>query len=237
MDLSIVFGTYNRYSLLVDCVESIRQSVGDLSYEIIVVDGGSTDGSREYLAVQPDVVFLGEWHLEGAIKAFNKGFSLAKGWAVVNINDDIIIIGDCLKWAYDYLRQHSEGVAQVAFVFDTAFNGQFRRGDMVHGCQAANFGMSQRILGEYVGWWGTTYHTYGGDTECSAKYWEIGWQVHSLEHCKVHHVEAQDALRRSNDAAPRFWSIWTPERVRQFPTVPKPRSEIEAELAKRGKLW
>jgi GT2 family glycosyltransferase len=237
MDLSVVFGTHNRLQFLLDCIGAIRSSVGDLKYEIVVVDGGSTDGSREYLAVQQDVVLVGEHVLEGAIKAFNKGFSLTRGWAVANINDDVIVIGDCLKRAYDYLRHFQESVAQVAFIFDVRLSGQFRRGDTVHGCQAANFGMSQKLLGDYVNWWGNTYHTYGGDTECSIKYWEIGWQVHSVGNCKVHHMEVHDALRRPNDAANHFWSVWTPERVAAFPKTPKPRSEIEAEMAKRVRLW
>jgi GT2 family glycosyltransferase len=239
MNLSIVFGTYNRFSLLKDCVESCRQSVGDLSYEFVIADGGSTDGSREWLATQNDVVLLGEWRLEGAIQAFNKAFSLASGWAVVNINDDIIIIGDCLKQAYDYLQQHQNEVAQAAFMFDTAFNGQFRRGDVVHGRQAANFGMSQRLIGDYVGWWGNTYHTYGGDTECSIKYWEIGWKVVSLDQCKVHHAQIHDELRRDNDAAGHFWDIWTADRVAQFPKTPLSRKAMEEELARKGikRLW
>ena len=154
MNLSIVFGTYNRMAYLVDCIESIRVSAGHLGYEIIVVDGGSTDGSREYLATQPDVVFLGERTLEGAIKAFNKGFSLARGWAVCNINDDIIFIGDCLGRAWQHLQDWQEKVAQVSFCFDTAHDGKFRRGDTPHGRQCANFGISQRVIGDYVGWWG-----------------------------------------------------------------------------------
>lgn len=236
MDLSIVFGTHNRMKYLVDCVESIRASVGDLDYEIIVVDGGSTDGTRPYLAAQPDVVFLGEWNLEGAIKAFNKGFALARGWAVSNINDDIVFIGDCLNRAWHNLHQRQERVAQVSFCFDTAHDGKFRRGDTPHGRQCANFGMSQRVIGDYVGWWGKDYHTYGGDTVVSMKYWQLGWQVRHLEDCKVHHLLVRDALRRPNDAAEHFFQYWTAERVASFPATP---IISRAEMAKRKlvRLW
>ena len=236
MDLSIVFGTYNRKECLLDCIESIRHSVGSLSYEIIVVDGGSTDGSREYLATQPDVVFLGERCLEGAIKAFNKGFALARGWAVSNINDDIIFIGDCLSRAWQHLQDWQEKVAQVSFSFDTAHDGKFRRGDTPHGRQCANFGISQRVIGDYVGWWGTDYYTYGGDTVVGMKYWELGWQVRHLEDCKVHHLMLQDALRRRNDAADHFFQVWTKERAASFSARPV---VSRAEMAKRKlvRLW
>jgi glycosyltransferase involved in cell wall biosynthesis len=236
MDLSIVFGTHNRKPYLTDCIESIRASVGDLKYEIIVADGGSTDGSREYLATQRDVLLLGEWRLEGAIKAFNKCFALARGWAVCNINDDIIFIGDCLNRAWHHLRDWQERVAQVAFCFDSAHDGKFRRGDVIHGKQCANFGISQRVIGDYVGWWGETYHTYGGDTEVSIKYWQLGWQVRHVEDCKVHHVQVRDELRRPNDAAKHFFQVWTKERVASFP--PRPLISRE-EMAKRKlvRLW
>lgn len=235
MDLSIVFGTYNRKPYLVDCMESIRASVGDLKYEIVVVDGGSTDGSRELLATQRDVVLLGEWNLEGAIKAFNKGFTLARGWAVANINDDIVFIGDALNRAWHHLRDWQERVAQVAFCFDTCHDGKFRRGDTPYGRQCANFGISQRVIGDYVGWWGRFYHTYGGDTEVSMKYWQLGWQVRHLEDCKVHHAQVVDALRRENDAAKHFFQYWTAERVAAFPTTPTiSRDEMERKLVR---LW
>ena len=230
MDLSVVFGTYNRKKHLVDCIESIRVSVGSLNYEIIVVDGGSTDGSREWLVTQKDVVLLGEWRLEGAIRAFNKGFFLARGWAVVNVNDDIVFIGDCLRQAHKYLWANQGQVAQVAFVHDTSLNGQWRPGDVVHGRLCANFGMAQRLIGDYVGWWGTSYHTYGGDTEASMKYWELGFRVEARDDCKVHHIQVHDALRRENDAAGQFFMVWTKERVGEFPTTP---TVSHAEMAKR----
>jgi len=236
MDLSVVFGTYNRRKHLLDCIESVRHSVGGLSYEIVVADAGSTDGGRELLATQPDVVLLGERSLDGAVVAFNKAFSLARGWSVCNCNDDNVFIGDCLEKAYRYLWAHQERVAQVAFAHDESFNGNFRRGDVISGKQCANFGLAQRLIGDYVGWWGETYHTYGGDTEVSMKYWELGYEVHFLPDCRVHHARVHDSLRRANDAAGRFYKIWTPERIKSFPRSP---SVTREEMAKRKvvRLW
>jgi glycosyltransferase involved in cell wall biosynthesis len=39
-------------------VEQVRRTVGDRDYEIVVVDQGSHDGSRAWLAAQPDVQLL-----------------------------------------------------------------------------------------------------------------------------------------------------------------------------------
>ena len=229
MDLSIVFGTYNRYSLLVDCIESIRQSVGNLHYEIIVVDGGSTDGSRQYLANQPDVVFLGEWELEGAIRAFNKGFSLTKGWATCQLNDDCVCIGSVLSDAYHYLRANQDAVGQIAFYFDTACNGQFRRGDIVNGFVTANLGMCQTLLGHAVGWWGQEDHTYGGDNRLSMEIWQLGYKVVALEQFKVHHIGDHGGPRRPNLDASNFWARWGGREI-AIPPVPISREELEGRV-------
>lgn len=100
--LAIVLGTYNRLVYLRECVKSIRDAVVPApggtglhpidQYKIIVVDGGSTDGSREWLAEQRDVIPIGQTGpLTGAVVAFNLGFGLAvdSGYEyIANGNDD-----------------------------------------------------------------------------------------------------------------------------------------------------
>jgi GT2 family glycosyltransferase len=55
--VSIVIPTFNRKDRLVRCLDKIRRNVRT-PHETIVVDGGSTDGTREWLLGQPHV-FLG----------------------------------------------------------------------------------------------------------------------------------------------------------------------------------
>ena len=55
-DLSIVLGSKNRKGLIKATIDSIRNNGFDGTLEIIVVDGGSTDGTCDWLAKQTDVI-------------------------------------------------------------------------------------------------------------------------------------------------------------------------------------
>lgn len=85
--VSIVVPTYNRLSRLQCCIDKIRRNAV-CPKEIIVVDGGSTDGTREWLAAQSDLRVILEAQREGAVAAFNKGFRIATGCYVMWLNDD-----------------------------------------------------------------------------------------------------------------------------------------------------
>ena len=56
--LSIVIGTYNRRILLQNCIRSIRMNGITLPYEIIVIDGGSNDGTEKWLVRQRDILTI-----------------------------------------------------------------------------------------------------------------------------------------------------------------------------------
>ncbi len=45
IDLSVVIVSYNTKKLILDCIESLAKNTKGISYEVIVVDNASTDGS------------------------------------------------------------------------------------------------------------------------------------------------------------------------------------------------
>src|SRR4051812_38339674 len=95
--VAAVFATYNRIIHLKNAVESLRAAMrSGIEHDIIVVDGGSTDGSREWLAAQSDVILIGQrGPLTGAVKAFNLGFSYAVEndyEYVFHFNDDAVLL-------------------------------------------------------------------------------------------------------------------------------------------------
>ena len=56
VDLSIIILAWNARELVLDCVASIQAAALEISYEVIVVDNGSTDGGAAAIRRQfPEV--------------------------------------------------------------------------------------------------------------------------------------------------------------------------------------
>ena len=87
MDISIVTPVFNSIRWIDLCVRSVRYALQGQSYEHILVDGGSTDGTLEYLKQQQDIrLILGPDR--GMYDALNKGMAAARGRTVGHLNAD-----------------------------------------------------------------------------------------------------------------------------------------------------
>jgi len=86
-DISIVTPVFNSTRWIDLCVRSVRHALQGQSYEHIVVDGGSTDGTLEYLKQQQDIrLILGPD--KGMYDALNKGMASARGRILGHLNAD-----------------------------------------------------------------------------------------------------------------------------------------------------
>ncbi len=226
--VSVIFGTYNRIALLKPAIESIRRAVGPLTYEIVVTDGGSTDGTREWLAAQKDVVLVGMRCLQGAVRAFNQAWSVSRGLYIANFNDDAEYVGNCLEQGVRaFAAPNHENVGQFAFQLNTEAGWDIQ---YVNGYQYANFGIGKREVVERVcekqggreHYWNPIYHTYAADCEHSCWIWKMGLRVLGLEGARVADKGAKDALRERNEKINEgkgdsnlFWTRWNrPEDIK-----------------------
>ena len=86
LHLSIIVATLNRKRMLLQALDSIYSQDFPTS-EIIVVDGGSTDGTIKAVRSLPRVTLL-PGPDQGLYHAFNKGLSQARGEVVGILNSD-----------------------------------------------------------------------------------------------------------------------------------------------------
>lgn len=224
----VVTGTYNRMRLLKDAIYSIRRATGGIDYEIVVVDGGSKDGTRHWLHKQDDIhVIEQELPLSGAVSAFNLGFAYAvdrDAQYVMHLNDDCIIESkDAIVIGAEILAA-SSSLGAVAYAFD--LRGKWNH-EYVNGFPYVNFGIIRAKAGKEVArrqgdptgraWWNPIYRTYGADSEFGAWLHVLGWGVHKSNECRVHDRagEVNDELRRLNQSnnpnrhdSILFWKRW-----------------------------
>lgn len=87
MKLSVVTPNFNSARWLPDCAASVRHAGAGRDFEHWVVDGGSTDGSLDFLKAHPEL----HWHSEpdhGLYDALNKGIARASGEIIGHLNAD-----------------------------------------------------------------------------------------------------------------------------------------------------
>jgi GT2 family glycosyltransferase len=88
---SIIIPTLNQAEYLRMCVDSIFRHT-DVPYEIIVVDNGSTDRTREYLeAMRGRIRYRLLDRNHGFAGAVNRGLMMAKGRTIVVLNNDTLV--------------------------------------------------------------------------------------------------------------------------------------------------
>lgn len=89
--ISIIISTYNCGQKIEKTLQSILSQNRDL-FELIVIDGASTDATLDYLRKYKDDLTLVSEKDDGIYYAFNKGIDLANGKYLYFIG-----AGDCLK--------------------------------------------------------------------------------------------------------------------------------------------
>ena len=100
MNVSIVIPTYNRKPILIKCLHALEnQKLNKLidSYEIIVVDDGSTDGTTEWIKENlrnlPHVVLHEQEH-GGPALGRNLGVLKSTGDVIIFIDSDLVVVNN-----------------------------------------------------------------------------------------------------------------------------------------------
>jgi GT2 family glycosyltransferase len=99
VQVSFVIPLYNNLALTRACVASLQATLpAGLAHEIILVDDGSTDGTREWLKTlaAPFRVVLNDRNLGYAV-ANNRAVALARGELLALLNNDLVLLPGWLE--------------------------------------------------------------------------------------------------------------------------------------------
>jgi hypothetical protein len=110
LDVSAIVISLNSKHYLAGCLDSLQRSEWrDKTYEILVVDNGSTDGTIELLRDSyPEVRLIANRRNVGFCPAGNQGARAARGRYLLFLNDDILILGDAIAALVEWMDQHRD---------------------------------------------------------------------------------------------------------------------------------
>lgn len=103
IDVSIIIVTMNSMKTLPALLQSIsNENTPAISFEIIVVDNCSTDGTREYIhANYQNIKIIENSEIKGFAENNNIGIKLSSGKIIALINPDIVISSEVFEHVAD----------------------------------------------------------------------------------------------------------------------------------------
>lgn len=108
IDVSFIIVSWNAKDYLLECLESIDKTVTDQSYEVIVVDNGSTDGSPDAVTAQyPETQLIATGENLGFAKGNNVGLRASKGRYLCLLNSDTVLLPGTVKTLCEYMDANS----------------------------------------------------------------------------------------------------------------------------------
>ncbi len=113
VDVSIVIVNWNTRRLLLDCLASVYHCISGLTFEVFVVDNGSTDGSVAAVQAEyPAVTVIANSDNRGFAAANNQALRRMTGQYALLLNSDAVLTEGAVEKLYTFMeRQPDAGIA------------------------------------------------------------------------------------------------------------------------------
>lgn len=109
-DVLVVIVTYNSADVITALLDSLPAALGSLSADVVVVDNGSSDGTRQLLQQRSDCRVI-ESENVGYAAGINRGVAAAgPAHSVLVLNPDVVLDADCVPVMHAELRSPGVGI-------------------------------------------------------------------------------------------------------------------------------
>ena len=224
--VSILLTCYNHIRYLPACVEGVRKQ-SFRGFEIVAIDDGSTDGTREWLSQQPDIRCIFNPKNLGTYETLNIGLRETQSEFVAVLNDDDLWEPEKLARQVELLEANpkvglvhtggsfidGEGRRQsgnpLGFAFPTFETGDVLLSLVYENKVIASAALIRRECFEKLGEFNPDYFG-SGDWEMwvrIAERYDFGFVDEPLTHYRVHGANASHKLDRiwRDDEKLRTW--------------------------------
>jgi GT2 family glycosyltransferase len=203
--LVILVATYNRLHLLRRVVDSIIRGTR-CSFEIIVIDGGSTDGTIEYLKSHPDITPVFQGKLLGTARAYNRVWRHIESKYTCWLSDDTEVVEGSLDLAVNILESNPE-IGMVGLKMKDVVgpwkNVPYMGSVSMYGIINCNHGVLRVDSLRSVGYFNESYRAYMIDPDltasilCTGKSVVLTKSISILHHREwAENVDVKDKIKR-----------------------------------------
>lgn len=224
-DCSIIIPVWNNAALTRQCLTALAQVTDGVTFEVVVVDNGSTDGVQDFLhTLGGDIQVIRNQDNLGFAKACNQGARAARGKYLVFLNNDTIPLQGWLAPLIEEVRAHSDvavvgskllyedGTIQhagVAFSREWFMPYHIYRGVDAHAtsvsrrreldCVTAACMLVRRDVFEEVGGFDEGYRNGFEDVDLCLKIREKGRKIIYQPQSVLYHLESRTPGRKAHD--------------------------------------
>lgn len=189
--LVVLVATYNRLNPLKRTLDSIASGTR-CPHEVIVIDGGSTDGTIEYLQSNPSVTPVFQGRLLGHTRAFNEVWRQVESKYTCWLCADTELVEGSLDLAIEILESNPE-IGMVALKMKDTMGGSkihaYAGGIGKLGVLNPQAGVLPTKLLRAVGYFNESYYHYTTGVDLATSILCAGKTVVTTKHVSVlHHV-------------------------------------------------
>jgi hypothetical protein len=105
-DLSIVIVAWKMKVMLQDLLHSLREHTSGISYQLIVIDNHSEDGTAAWVRKDfPESIVIENSFNRGVGRARNQGFFVARGRYIIHLDADMVILENSLQKIVQFMDE------------------------------------------------------------------------------------------------------------------------------------